>query len=405
MKSKLGQLRSRAALAGSVAVFLAVIVAITVSAANAGSSAKPPYKVGAEVALTGPLAVLGTAEKNGAALAVRQINAKGGVNGRKLSLTVLDDGSSPTNTISNINRMVAEGILATFGPMAGLTLVPSAPLIVRSKLVTFVNVGMDIPGMTMGPTIFGLPPQVSWNGQAAMCYATKVLKAKRVALITTTDPGGAGSLAGAKLVLSKAGKAPVAAETVELGTTDPTVQVAKLRDANPDVIIDAATGLTGALVVKAARTLGMKMPILGTIGWAQPANLKAAGPTTDGVVFPGFLAAFDPKKNQKKFVSSYQRSYAGPPDAFSAWGYDSMYLIAAALKKVPNAKAGDGLKIAKALEGLKVQGVNALYNYGKFKNGDPSTRTGSQLKDYVYVTAKNGDFIRTKKQPKCAAVR
>ncbi len=378
---------------------LALVVVIAVSSAAAGQS-KPPIKIGVVASLTGGFAGIGTTEKNGAVLAARQINAKGGVRGRKIELTILDDATNPTQGISATTRLLAENPTAIVGYAAGVTSIPSSAQLVRSKILALTWAGAN-PGQTTGKTLFAVGPLLTEYARALQCYATKAVKAKRVAMVNTTDAGTQLIFEELKRTLPRAGIQIVASETVSLGATDVTVVASKLRDANADLIIDGAAGTTGALIARTLRAQGVKTPILAYVGMAQAAVAQFGGSSINGIVAQGFLSAPDPKPTQAVFVRTWQRNYPTQPDHNSAIGYDSIYLVAEAIKRVPNATGKDGVKLARALENLIYQGVAARYQYKEFKPGNLAVHSGIQARDVLWLVARDGAYFRHSQQPTC----
>ena len=115
----------------------------------------------------------------------------------------------------------------------------------------------------------------------------------------------------------------------------------------------------------------------------------------------GLLAPADPTKAQELFVRTYQRNYGLPADAFAAWQYDAIKVIAAAVAKVPNATQKDGLKLARAVEGATIPGVVGNYQFKRFNANDPELHTGIHAKDINWLRVEDGDFKRGTFQPKC----
>jgi branched-chain amino acid transport system substrate-binding protein len=398
-----GPLRRRLVVTAVVASALVATACSGSGPGNSGGAGTGPYVIGVPLSLTGPFAALGIPDRNGIELAVKDINAKGGVNGRQLELKVLDDASDPTKTISNVNRLVADKVTAIVGIDASTLLLSVAPTIARRKLFTVVPIATDAKGVNGGRTLFGLAPTLDNQARAQLCYATQVVKAHRIALVQTTDAASQSFLTPMTALI---GQDPslsiVASENVAVGSVDTTAVMTKVRAARPDVIIDNGAGATGTSMIKAARTLGLAAPVVGSIEWGQPAVLKAAGPSIDGAVVAGFLAPLTPAANQQAFVQKYKQTYGQDPAAFDTWSYDAVTLVAAALAKVPGATQSDGDKLTDALESASVQGVSGLYKFGPFDASKPGSHAAVQLKDFQFLTVKGGSLATAPDQPTCS---
>ena len=271
-------------------------------------------------------------------------------------------------------------------------------MLFRSNVLSFSMSGYN-EGMLTGPALFFSPPTFGAHIDAVSCFITKVSKPQRVGIIATSDAGSQGISTGVKEVLEDAGVS-VAFETVPLGATDVTVAVSKIRDSRPQLIFVAGVAQTGALTAKTVRDLGMKTPIFGWLAWGQTPVLKLYSAALNGVIHEGFLAPLDPLPRQATFVKTYQRNYNTLPDAYAAWGYDAVSMVGEAFRRVPNATQKDGVKLARAIEGINYIGAAATWRLQKYSQNDANKHTGMQAKDVIWMVIKNGDYYRIKKQPK-----
>jgi branched-chain amino acid transport system substrate-binding protein len=380
------------------------LLATVAAVASASSSAKPPIKIGVEMPNTGPLAVIGINEKNGIVLAARQINAKGGINGRKIALTVLDDQSNPTNAVTNTTKLVSDGNIAILGPNSGPLVAPSTAVTVRSNVLQFVGSASDIQGTTAGPTTFFWPPHIPVWSAAMACYAKKTLKATKIAGINSTDPAGLQAAEGLKIWAAKLGMQVVDMEAVDLTATDTSVQWTKIREAKPDVVANMITGALAGTSAKTARTLGVNVPMLGYQANAQPAVWRLGGTAGEGAVVATTFSGTDPTKQQELFAKTFMKNYGTSPDTYNAFGYDWMNVLAFALKKIKNPTQKSGLQIAKILETTEIPGAMMTYHFGKYQKTNPqesTTHTAVKVNDVVFMAVKDGNFVHTKTQPKC----
>jgi branched-chain amino acid transport system substrate-binding protein len=387
---------------GTGCVAVAVLAACSSSKSSSSDGGPGDIVIGVPLSLTGAFASLGVPDKNGIDLAVKDLNAKGGINGRKVTTEVLDDASDPTKAISNLNRLISDGVTAIVGFDASSVLVPASSVIARSGIFTVVPVAIDAKGVDGGPTLFGMAPPLAANAQSQLCYAQKQLGAKKIGLVQTTDAAAQAFLTAFKAEAQAAGLDIVASENVPPGTVDPSPALAKIRAANPDVIIDNGTGTTGAAIAKTARTLGIKTPIVGGLGWGQPTIIKAAGSGADGAIIAAFLAPLTPKPSQEAFVKEYIAAYNQQPAAFDTWSYDAINVVATALGKVPDATQQDGAKLQKAIEGVGIQGVAGNYTFAAYDKSTPANHAATKLKDYQFLVVQNGSLASAPNQPSCS---
>ena len=387
----------------AMVIVATLVVVLSAAAANTSSQqAKPPLKIGVVVSLTGPYASFGTSGRNGVILAARQINARGGIGavkgrgGRKIALTILDDGTNPANAINHVNRLIADGAVAIVGLNGGQTQVPASTALIRSNVFTLAASGFNV-GQQSGPAYFFMPPSVATHAKALACYVTK-RGSTRVGIIADS---AAGSQSVKNELEKLLGDKVVANETVPATASDVTVQVSKVRDARPTLIMNLATGQPAPLVQRTINNLNLRVPSVGWLAAANTALLKPYGSSLNGWVIEGLLAPADPTKAQELFVRTYQRNYGLPADAFAAWQYDAIKLIAAAVAKVPNATQKDGLRLARAIQGVTIPGVVANYQFKGFNANNPELHTGIHAKDINWLRVENGDFKRGTFQPKC----
>jgi branched-chain amino acid transport system substrate-binding protein len=341
-----------------------------------------PIPIGVVVALTGPLAVIGLPERDGIQLAFKQINAAGGIKGRPLEAILEDDASSPDVAVSKTNNLVfnhkvkaiigATGIASTVA-MGGLTAPRKLPQI------SFSGLG---PAVERERTcVFHLTPAQELNARSLLEYATKALKAKNIAVLLEAGFGTA-VFSSMKALGPDYGVEFVAVEKYEIGATDASTQVAKMRAANPDVILVAGSSPTPFRSVKQMK---VAVPVVAAHPAAPYDTVKAMGDGAQGVVFADFLVAEDPLPSQKAFVDAFQKEYGRLPKNFDAAGYDSVQMLARALEKVGPEASSEHL--CNALR-APYQGAMTSFDLSAPDMG------GLKTSNFVYSTYANGKFSR-----------
>ncbi|MCD6681118.1 MAG: ABC transporter substrate-binding protein [Burkholderiaceae bacterium] len=362
----------------------------TLLKAVAGASLAPgfafaqgqPIKIGSVLSLTGPGAGLGHPERNGILLAVKTINAKGGVKGRPLEVLIEDDGSKPDLAKSKAENLIfGEKSVAMIGPSLTASTGAIAAITNAEKMaqVTFTGLGPQIE-LTYKSLYHVLPPQ-SLNAKAMLEYATRALKAKKIGVLHDTGYGQA-VMASLKQNSDPYGIEYVAVERFEVGATDVSAQAAKVRAAQPEVVFVVATS---PVPFRNARQMKIEQPIVSAIGSASYDYVKGMGEFANDIVFPEFVVGEDPLPRQAEFVELYRKEYNAPPKNFEAAGWDAVHLIADALTKV-----GADAKREVIAEAMRhpFEGAMATYDFSA------PDMTGIELSSFVYSKLVNGKFTR-----------
>jgi branched-chain amino acid transport system substrate-binding protein len=402
---------------GRVVAAVAVVASLSIVAAGSGgttkSSAKTTIKFGVQVPLTGIYSAVGSSMLNGIKLQVAQVNAAGGIAGHNLQAVVLDDGSSnPATAAANAAHLADLKVPGTVHAVGGNTLA-AMPSDERAGMLSFVTTSWDVitaaGGKFTPETFFVQIDAKTTVGPLMACYAAKGFKAKTAAWISgDNDPSGQAFLSGAEAWLKKYNVKLVKSVGVTQPITDATAQIRSMLDAKPDVIINSISGAGGVVVMKNLQSLNNKLPVIGGVVWAQTGALKDIGSAANGVVMPNNIDGAYPRPYQKAFVTAYRAKFGTIPDTFSAAGYDSVKLLAVALKKYPTARARNGLKLARYLETQKVPGVMAkTLKFAKFNADNAQTHSALHKEDLSFFKIDNGSsgtaptVTPTATQPAC----
>ena len=369
-------LSSIAKLAGAAA-----LVGLSAFAANAQTSGDP-VKVGAIVSITGAGAGLGAPERNGLLLAEKDINDKGGINGRPIKIIVEDDASNPDTALSKANDLIfSQKVAALLGPSLTASTVAVGGVTHANKIpqIAFTGIG---PAVERERKCLAhvLPPQ-KVNAQALLEYA-KSIKATKIGVLH--DAGyGTVVLAELKPMADKYGIKLVAIEKFEIGATDTTTQAAKVKAAQPDAIFIIATSATPFRNIKQIQAT---QPIVAAIGSSSYEYVNAMGPAADNNTIPEFLVGEDPLPHQKDFVELYKKTYNSTPKNYEAAAWDAAHIIAAALKK-----AGPDATGQKLCDAMKAPYSGVLANYD-FSADD---MTGIPVSSFIYSKLVGGKYTRT----------
>ena len=311
--------------------------------------------IGTSVALSGTLAYMGRAIEEGMTVYFEQVNAGGGVNGRKIKLITYDDEFKPAKTVANAKLLVErDNALALVGVL-GTPTVLAAYEYLQEKKVPMIG-ALSISDAVTTPSrdlIYALPSPQSTEAAAYIDYAVKTLNAKRVAVLYQNDSWGKPALEVAEKRLAVHGLKPVETQTFERLATDLTSQVFKLKESNPDVVIVYALGQQAASFFKSAEKLGWNPTVFGAGGLNDPKFVELL----DNKPVKLYVAAYyDPIDGDnpaiKTFVAAYGKKYAGnKPSSLALMGYSAAAVFSEALKRAGNEPSR--ARLVKEMDGFK----------------------------------------------------
>ncbi|TCU74813.1 amino acid/amide ABC transporter substrate-binding protein (HAAT family) [Bradyrhizobium sp. R2.2-H] len=371
----------------------AILAALLLMTSAVGAQAEDTIKIGGLLETSGPLASLGQPGLEGAMLAVEQINAKGGVAGKKLELDNVNTEGDNTKTVTAAKRLLEQnGVVALVGPMnsgSSYAIIDTVQNAATPMISNGGSRGIVLPAQDK-KWLF-LSPLTDVLVQSVMMTDMQKRRAKKIALLYADSPFGT---SGRDQLVKNAGSfglTLVAQESYANADKDMTPQLTKIRSAQPDAVVIWATGPGQAIAVKNYRQLGLTAPLYMSHAANDFNFLRLAGGSADDVLIPSSkiyvidsLKDSDPQKAAlRRFVTDYQNKYGKPPATFAGNAYDAVNMIAAAIGKGGTDRAG----IRDAIEGLKdYVGVTAVYSYG------PDDHFGAKADSVVMLTVKDGKF-------------
>jgi len=316
----------------------------------APAAAQQPIKVGFHVPLTGFAAADGKSALNGAELAVDEINAAGGVNGRKLELVVLDDQAKADQAVPLANKYIGDGIkIVVSGSYSGPT--RAAAGVFQKAQIPYISSYAIHPDITRaGNYVFRTSFMGEVQGRAAAYFIGDIMKKKNVTLITLNNDFGQSLSAGFKEVDAKYGVKVISEYTYAMGDRQFGSIVASVKRDNPDMLYVSGYFFNGGPLVAQLRAGGITTPILGTEGFDTHNFIKIAGPAAEGVMITTSLDRDSKSPAMRKFIDDYEKKFNTPADMVAASTNTAIHVAAAAL-----AKAGpdDSTKIRDAIAGTK----------------------------------------------------
>jgi len=342
-----------------------------------------------------PSAQSGQAAVLGMEAAIADINAAGGVLGKKLTLITRDDVSQPPKSIQNMSDLVDnEKVVAVFGPTNSGNAMAWKHIANQKKVPVLGNVGSgtDIT-KPMSPGADNYMFRVSMVDReqvaALLAYVKKNPQTKVVGLMAETTGYGQGGLKDMEEIAALQGIKPAAVERFGVADTDMTSQLSKLKAANVDTVVIWAQGTPIAQVIRSMEKINY-FPLTLT-SWAAD-NITfydAAGKTlAEKPIFMRTISETKTPAQQKLFDRIGSKLKAPGSFSFSLHGYDSVLILAQAIKE---ASSTDGTAVRAALEDLKTPVQGLLKTYTK-----PFSKTNHEAltaKDFVWIRWKDGKLL------------
>ena len=376
-------------------------VALAVGTGVAGAALAQDIKVGLVAAMTGQSAQSGEAIARGLTIAIDEINAKGGILGRKVVLVRRDDESSPPRGVAAARELVlGEKVAALFGGLdtpVSLAIVP----IMNNAKVPFMGVwaaGTNITKNGAEPNyVFRVSAQDDLVDVALIRYAQREYKANKPGLVLVNNPWGESNERGLKAAAAAARIDLAGIEKVDQGDTDVSPQLTRLQNAGADAIILVANVGPGSQVMKSRERMGWKVPVVSHWGISGGRFDELAGPTASDARFVQTFSFFGPQKDTgKRVMAALGEKYGvkAPADIFAPVGianaYDGMHLLARAMER---AKSTDGEAIRKALYQVEEhQGLIKTYR----KPFGPNDHEALDPEDYIMVRYEGGKIVPVK---------
>lgn len=332
-------------------------------------------KIGVNLELSGGVAAYGNAEKNGVELAVEQINADGGILGKKVKL-VVKDNKSDNNEAATVaaNLVTNDKVVAVVGPATSGAMKTVIPNMTKAKVPVITPSATDdsvtLQGKKVQDYVFRSCFQDSFQGIILAKYATENLKADKVAILADNSSDYA-------IGLTKAFKSEykgdiVFEENFTQDDKDFQAILTKLKGKDFDAIYVPGYYTQAGLIIKQARELGIDKPIIGADGFGDEKMVQTAGVANVNNVFYSAHFSTQAPANDKvqPFIDAYKKKYNEEPSAFNALAYDSVYMIKQAIE---DQKSADSAAITKGLANLKdFEGVTGSITMDKNHNPEKS---------------------------------
>lgn len=284
-------------------------------------------KIGGVCPLSGSVAVYGVEARNGIQMAVEEINAAGGINGKPVELIVEDDEGNPEKTVNAYKKLTTKDqVKIVIGSLtSGCT--QAITSLAQAQKVLVVAPAATAPAVTdAGNYIFRTCFIDPFQGTVGAKFATENLGSRKAAVLYDSGNDYSVGLAdNFRKGFEAAGGQIVASESYNTGDKDFNAQLTKIKNAAPDVVYLPDYYATVALIAKQLRAQGIKTPIVGADGWGG--IVENAGDEVLNGFYSDHYAADSTEPKVIDFVAKYTAQFGSTPTSFAALGYDAMYLI------------------------------------------------------------------------------
>ena len=348
------------------------LTAVAAAAFAMGAQAADPIKIGVAGPFTGGSSSMGVSMRDGVRLAADEINKAGGVLGRQIQLVERDDEAKNERGVQIAQELInKEKVAATVGyintgvALASQRFFQEAKIPVMNNVATGSIVTKQFPN---APDNYIFRNAAHDSIQAPMIVEEAVTKRgfKKVAILADSTNYGQLGRADLEAALQLKGIKPVAVEKFNIKDVDMTAQLLKAKEAGAEAVLTYGIGPELAQIANGMTKLGWKVPMIGSWTLSMANYIDNAGPGGEGARMPQTFIQEPTTPKRQSFIINYLKTF-NPKNSridspvSAAQGYDSIYLLAAAIKQ---AGSTDGPKIKAALEDLKtpVDGVVTTYN-------------------------------------------
>jgi len=335
---------------------------------------KVELKIGHVAPLTGGIAHLGKDNENGAKLAAKEINDAGGltVGDTTYELVIIgeDDKADPKEGTLAAQKLVDAGVVAVIGHLNSGTTIPASKIYSDAGIVQISPSATNPKYTQQGfKTAFRMVANDNQQGAVLAAYAQDALKAKTIAIIDDRTAYGQGLADVVERVAKEKGLTVVAREFATDKTTDFNAILTKMRASKPDVIMYGGMDATAGPMAKQIKALGIKSALLAGDGVCSPEFIKLAG-DAGGILHCSMAGeAVEKLARGEEFKAKYKAAFGQDVQIYSPYSYDSVYVVADAIKRTGKA---DPASIAAAVPATNLQGLtgNIVFDdKGDLKSG------------------------------------
>ncbi|MSM38394.1 MAG: ABC transporter substrate-binding protein [Geobacter sp.] len=371
-------------------IALLLLVWASICGASTGT-----IKIGALFSVSGPPSFLGEPERNTAKMVVDEINARGGIKGRKLELVVYDTQGDATKAVQAANRLIKEDkVVAIIGPSTTGETMAVIPVAEKER-VPLISCAA---GSKITDPVKKWVFKTAQNDGLAVAKIYEYLNRKkisRIAILTVSDGFGSSGREQLKANAARYGIQIVVDDTYGPKDTDMTAQLTKIRGSQAQAIICWGTNPGPAVIAKNVKQLGIKLPLFMSHGVSSKKFIELAGDAADGIILPsGRVIVSDvlPAKDKQKksliaFVKDYQKHYRAEGDHFGGHAWDAVMLLKGAIERGGDSPAAIRDQLERT---VNFAGIGGIFTYSA------ADHAGLSKDAFVLVEVKNKDWALVK---------
>lgn len=386
-EAKRGEMKRTVTLLMAAALGLSLVGCSSTGSGGGASASGDTIKIGVNYELSGTVATYGQGSVQGIEMAAEEINAAGGIKGKKIELVKYDTKSDTAEATTLATKLVSQDKVVTIiGPATSGSFKAEIPVANKNQVpVVSGSATADDVTVSNGKVqeyAFRTCFNDSFQGTAMATYAATGLNAKKAVIIKDSSSDYSKGLAdNFKTKFTGAGGQIVGEEAYTTNDQDFNAILTRIKAEQFDVIYLPGYYNEAGLIIKQARALGINAPVLGGDGFDSPQLKELAGASAlNNVYFTNHYSSLDQDPAVQSFISTYKQKYNADPGAFQALGYDTMKFVADAINR---ASAVDGKSIQQAMASTKdFKGVTGTFSVDA--NHNP-------VKQIVVISLKNGD--------------
>jgi branched-chain amino acid transport system substrate-binding protein len=322
---------------------------------DSGSSSDGPILLGMITPLSGSSAAIGPYMKNGAQLAIDEINAKGGVDGRKLELRTEDGACDAKTATAAANKLVTQKIAVSVGGYCSGATLPTLPIFNKAGIPMLIPAANSNELVAQKlPNVFLINGTGTQQADAAMKFMTKA-GATKVALMDD-NTSYSKDIADLTATLLKSGSGPTLAgrDSVTPGESDYSANVNTILKTSPDFIYWTGYYQEGGLIIRQLRQAGYKGQIMVADGSVDAKLAEIAGGSNGEGVFATMTQTPDTIPGAEGWISDYKAKFNADPGPYSTQSYDAVRVAAEAITKAGGTTGDDVVKALEAIDGFQI---------------------------------------------------
>ena len=365
-----------------------VMIGAAMIFAACGGEKKVPetttVKIGGLAPLTGSLAIYGVTTTNGAELAVKEINANGGINGKQIDYIVLDTKGDATESVMAYNKLVDDKVAAVIGDITSKPTVAVAEIAAQDNMPMITPTGTQVDITEAGPNVFRVCFTNPYQGTVLATLAKERFGAQTAGILVNNSSDYSDGIA--KAFTEQAEKLGInitVKEGYADGDRDFRAQLTKISTVNPDVLLIPEYYEQASLIAAQAREMGVKSIFVGSDGWDGISKTldETAYKVIENSYFTNHFSMQDDSPKIQNFIKAYKDTYKEDPSAFSALGYDAIYMMKEAIEK---AGSTEKQAIVDALKDIEYDGITGYLTFDE--NNNP-------VKAVTILKIQNGEYV------------